>query len=120
MTEYETRTIDGRPVVVTETAVEPRRGGGFIWILLALVIAAAIAAFAFGLVSVDQTSSGSLPKVETSGGSLPGFDVDTGKVAVGTTTKSVEVPTVSVDTQQKTVEVPTLSVEPASNSNGQN
>jgi hypothetical protein len=121
MTEYETRTIDGRPVIVSERPVAVRSSGWFSWfVLLALVVAAVIAAFAFGLIRIDQTSQGSMPKVETSGGSLPGFNVDTAMVEVGTKAKSVDVPSVTVGTEQTTVEVPTIHVEATGNPDARN
>ena len=122
MAEYETSAVDGRPIVATEPPVIVRRGNGSGWILFLLfLIAMGVAVFAFGLVRVDQTSSGSLPKVETSGGSLPSFSVDTAKVDVGTRTKSVGgVPDVTVGTKQKTVEVPTIHVEPTGSPNDKN
>ena len=84
---------DGR---ITET----RKSSSPMWliavVLLALIV---VAAFAFGLVDVNQTKMAALPdvKVETSGGQAPAFDVKTADINVGTKTKTIEVPTVSVD-----------------------
>lgn len=113
MAEYEPRTTaDGRPIVVERT--ERRSGLGWLVALL-IVVALVVAAFAFKLINIDQTASGSLPtvKVDTAGGSLPKFDVDTAKVDVGTKTTDVTTPTVDVGTKKTEVEVPTLSVEKA-------
>ena len=75
------------------------------WIIALVVIAALVAAaFAFGLINIDQTKTAALPdiKVETSGGQAPAFDIDTAKVDVGTKKTTVEVPTLSVDKADKT------------------
>ncbi|WP_419814115.1 hypothetical protein [Glacieibacterium sp.] len=106
MAEYETTRTDaaGRPVVDrTVVRDEPvyveRRRGGMGWLVaLLIIVALVVAAFAFGLIDIGQTSKGSLPdvKVETSGGSLPKFDVNTADVNVGTKKTTVEVPTVDV------------------------
>ena len=114
MAEYET-TRRGDTVVVRKSNT-----GWLIAILL--VVALVVAAFAFGLINVDQTKTAALPdvKVETSGGSLPKFDVNTAKVDVGTKTEAVAVPTVKVDTKQTAVEVPTVSVTKADGAPGTN
>lgn len=99
MAEYDNRdghvgeTRDGR-------VVEKRTSGIPGWLIaLLVVVALVVAAFAFGLVDVDQTKTAKLPdvKVETSGGQAPAFDVNTADVNVGTKTETVEVPTVSID-----------------------
>ena len=90
MAEFETR--DGR-VVETKSSTP-------VWLFVILIIVAlVIAAFAFGLVNIDQTKTAKLPdvKVETSGGQAPAFDLDTAKVDVGTKTETVQVPTISVE-----------------------
>ena len=91
------------------------RGGGSrtILIIAILAILAIIAAFAFGLIDIDQKKGAELPTVEVDakGGQLPTFDVDTADVDVGTTNTSVEVPTVEVNTKKTNVEVPTISVD---------
>lgn len=112
MAEYETRrTADGRPIV-EDAPVRRRNNLGWL-IALLIVVALVIAAFAFKLIDIDQTASGSLPtvKVDTAGGSLPKFDVDTAKVDVGS--KKTEITTPTIETKKTEVEVPTLSVEKA-------
>lgn len=117
MAEYETRTTaDGRPIVVEERPV--RRSGSAGWLVaLLIIVALVVAAFAFKLINIDQTASGSLPtvKVDTAGGSLPKFNVDTAKVDVGSKTTDVTTPTVDVGTKKTEVEVPTVSVQKADN-----
>ena len=97
MAEYENPRDDR--VVVTE------KSSTMGWIIALVVIAALVAAaFAFGLINIDQTKTAALPdiKVETSGGQAPAFDIDTAKVDVGTKKTTVEVPTLSVDKADKT------------------
>ncbi len=87
MADYETR--DGRVV---------RTGGGTPgWLIAVLVIVAlVVAAFAFGLIDIDQTKSLKAPEVSVTGGQAPAFDVDTATVDVGTKKEVIEVPTVNV------------------------
>lgn len=85
-------TRDGR-VVETRSSTTPA------WLLGLVVVALiVVAAFAFGLVNIDQTQDAVVPtvKLETSGGQAPVFEVQTADVEVGTKTETVEVPTVSV------------------------
>ena len=93
MAEYD-RTPDGRTVVVE------RRSNTMGWLIaLIVVVALVVAAFAFGLINIDQTQSAKLPdvKVETTGGQAPKFAVDTAKVDVGTKDETIKVPTVDVE-----------------------
>lgn len=83
-------------------------------IIVLVVVLAAIAALAFGLIDIDQTRSGKLPAIAVEGGRTPAFDVKTGDVQVGTTTKSVEVPKVDVGTTREEVKLPTVDVKKAS------
>lgn len=82
-------TRDGR-------VVETRRSGSGWLIALLIVVALVVAAFAFGLIDVDQTQDGVAPTVSVEGGQAPEFDVNTADVDVGTKTETVEVPTVDV------------------------
>lgn len=91
MADLETR--DGR-------IVETRKSSTPMWLLaIVVIIGVVIAAFALGLVNIDQTKTAQLPdvKVETTGGQAPAFDVDTAKVDVGTKETTIEVPTISVE-----------------------
>lgn len=86
-------TRDGR-------IVEPRKSSSAGWLIaIIVVVAIVVAAFAFGLIDIDQTKTAQLPdvKVETSGGQAPAFDVNTADVDVGTKKATIDVPTVSVD-----------------------
>ncbi len=111
----------GRPIVADtastyneRTVVRERSGGGMGWLLvLVLIVALVVAAFAFKLVNIDQLTSGSAPKVAVEGGSLPTFKVDTATVDVGTKKAEITTPTVSVGTKTTGIDVPTVSVEKA-------
>lgn len=95
MAEFETR--DGR-------VVETKRSSTPGWLIAIIVLVAlVVAAFAFGLIDIDQTKTAALPdvKVETSGGQAPAFDVNTADVNVGTKTETIEVPTVDVTPADK-------------------
>ncbi|WP_232476160.1 hypothetical protein [Flavisphingomonas formosensis] len=82
-------------------------------IVAAILILAVIAAFAFGLIDVDQTKKAELPEVSVQGGQAPAFDVKTADVDVGTKTETVDVPKVEVKSKKTDVEVPTVDVKKA-------
>lgn len=67
--------------------------------LLVLVGIAAIVLvvlMSLGMVSIDQTRPASLPRVSVEGGQAPKFDAEVGRIDIGTTNKTVEVPTIDV------------------------
>ena len=75
-------------------------------LVLILAVLALIVAVASGLINIRQTRSAEAPAVEAnaagvsaSGGQAPAFDVETGKIAIGTESKNV------------TVKVPAIKVE---------
>ncbi len=112
MSDIET-TRDGR-------VIETRRSGGGGWLIaLVIIVALVVAAFAFGFINIDQTREGSAPtvKLETTGGQVPTFDVDTAKIAVGSSEETVKTPTIDVGTKESTVSVPTISMERADDPN---
>lgn len=82
-------------------------------IIAVVAVVAIIAAFAFGLIDINQTKEAELPEVAVSGGQAPAFDVDTAKVEVGTTETAIDVPKVEVGTTKETVKLPTVDVEKA-------
>lgn len=82
-------------------------------LVAAVIVVVVIAAFAFGLIDVNQTKETKLPEVAVQGGQAPAFDVDTAKVNVGTKETSVEVPKVEVGTSKADVELPTVDVQKA-------
>lgn len=91
-----------------------RSNGARAGIIIAIVaVLAIIAAFAFGLIDIDQTKDTKLPEVSVQGGQAPAFDVDTAKVDVGTKTENIKVPTVDVGTKDQGIQVPTVDVDKA-------
>ncbi len=91
-----------------------RSSGARVGIIIAVVaVLAIIAAFAFGLVDINQTKEAKVPEVQVSGGQAPAFDVNTAKVDVGSKETSVTVPKVDVGTTQTSVTVPTVDVKKA-------
>ena len=82
-------------------------------VIAVIVLVAVIAAFAFGLVDIDQTRETRLPEVAVQGGQAPAFDVDTAKVAVGTRKEQIKVPEVDVDTKNESIDVPVVDVDKA-------
>ncbi len=94
-------TVDGRPAYtdrpVERTVVERRSGGGGWLLALLIIVALVVAAFAFKLVSIDQITGGSAPKVSVTGGEMPKFKVDTAKIDVGTKKTEVDTPTLHVE-----------------------
>jgi hypothetical protein len=81
--------------------------------VVAILVLVVIAAFAFGLIDINQTKETQMPEVAVSGGQAPAFDVDTAKVDVGTRETSVDVPTVHVGTTKTEVDIPTVDVQKA-------
>ena len=79
-------------------------------VILVLVV---IAAFAFGLIDINQTKDTKLPEVAVKGGQAPAFDVNTAKVNVGSKDAAVEVPKVDVGTTTANVKLPTVDVQKA-------
>jgi membrane protein YdbS with pleckstrin-like domain len=78
-----------------------------------IVVIAVIAAFAFGLIDINQTRETRLPDVSVQGGQTPAFDVDTADVDVGTKNTTVELPKVDVGTAKEQVKLPTVDVDKA-------
>lgn len=85
----------------------------FVLVLLGLAALVVVILMSLGMISIDQTKTASLPSVQVNGGAAPKFDVNVGTVGLGTTNKTVEVPTVG--TTEKTIAVPTLQVQQAAN-----
>ena len=91
-----------------------RNNGARVGIIVAIIaVLAIIAAFAFGLIDINQTKEMKTPDVSVSGGQAPAFDVDTAKVNVGTKSTDVTVPKVDVGTTKEEIKVPTVDVDRA-------
>ena len=72
--------------------------------ILILAVAALLIAVGTGFLDIRPTRSAEAPRVDlgeegvsAEGGQTPTFDIETGSVAVGTTTRNVAVPTVRVN-----------------------
>jgi hypothetical protein len=85
--------------------------------LLALIIALiglAVLAQMTGLLDFDTSGSVRAPAIDVkiSGGEVPDVDVDTAKVKVGVTEKTVKLPSgVDVDMQKERVKLPEVDVD---------
>jgi hypothetical protein len=72
-------------------------------LILILLVVAAIAAIATGFLDISQTRSAQVPQVratdngiQAQGGQAPAFDVDTGKIELGTREATVPLPDIRV------------------------
>lgn len=75
-----------------------------IFFILILAVVALLIAVATGFLDITQTQQARAPDVnvdragvDAQGGQVPAFDVETGSVSVGTTSKNVVVPSVRVN-----------------------
>ncbi len=84
----------------------------FLLVLIGLAALVFVVLLSLGMVTF-QTSPGTLPSVAVQGGKAPEFKAEVGKIELGTTNKTVEVPAVTTTT--KTIAVPTLQVEKPAN-----
>jgi len=85
-------------------------------LLLLLVIAGlALLAQITGLINIDATGRLRAPSVDVSvhGGEMPKVQVETAKVKVGTTERTVKLPEVDIGTQQRSVELPAVDIDKA-------
>lgn len=85
-----------------------------ILVLVGLAAIVLVVLMSFGMIHIEQTGSGSLPRIE--GGKAPEFKADVGRVDLGTSNTTVRVPTVQM--KDTTVKVPKLEVQQASNAQG--
>lgn len=82
-----------------------------ILVILGLAAIVAVVLMSLGMLSFNM-QSGSLPQVELQGGQAPAVKADVGEVGMGTTNKTIQVPTVVME--NKVIQVPTVEVEKAS------
>ena len=87
----------------------------FLLALVGLAALVVVALVSFGMLKID-TKSGSLPSVSVNGGKAPEVTANMATIELGTTNKTIEVPTVTTTT--KTVAVPTLTVNKPADANG--
>jgi hypothetical protein len=73
-------------------------------LVLIVLVLAVLAAIATGFLDINQIRGAQAPQVSAThngvtakGGQAPAFDVETGSVKVGSTQKTVKVPTLSVE-----------------------
>ncbi len=74
-----------------------------ILLLLILVVVVAIGAIATGFIDINQTRPADAPEIQAgregvavTGGQAPAFEVETGKIAVGTQERTVKLPGIEV------------------------
>ena len=95
-----------------------------IFLILIVAVLALIVVIGTGLVDIRQTSPAVAPSVEASGGKLttapgqaPTFDVQTGSIGVGTSNRTVNVPSIQVKRDGTKVAVPSVEVRPPADQN---
>ncbi|RYY28234.1 MAG: hypothetical protein EOP62_03260 [Sphingomonadales bacterium] len=82
-------------------------------VLIGLIAIAVVVLMSLGMLKITQASSGAMPSVafDMKGGKLPTIQAETGTVGIGTTNKSVTLPTVEM--KDTTVTLPTIEVKQA-------
>ncbi|MBX3593438.1 hypothetical protein [Sphingomonas sp.] len=78
--------------------------------ILGLAAVVIVVLMSLGMLSINM-QSGSLPTIKFEGGKAPAVQADVGKVGMGYTNKTVQVPTVTME--NKTIQIPTVEVEKA-------
>ncbi|MFZ5748125.1 MAG: hypothetical protein ACOY45_10795 [Pseudomonadota bacterium] len=83
--------------------------------LLGIAALAVVVLMALGMLRIEQQENASFPKLvfHMEGGKLPSFKAQTGSIAVGTTNKTMELPTVEM--KNTTIQLPTIEVHQATN-----
>ena len=78
--------------------------------ILGLAAVVVVVLMSLGMLSINM-QSGSLPTIKFEGGKAPVVAADVGEVGMGTTNKTIQVPTITME--NKTIQVPTVEVEKA-------
>jgi hypothetical protein len=78
--------------------------------ILGLAAVVVVVMASLGILNLNL-QSGSLPEVKLEGGKAPAVQADVGEVGMGTTNKTIQVPTVVME--NKVIQVPTVEVEKA-------
>lgn len=78
--------------------------------ILGLAAIVIVVLMSLGMLSLNM-KSGALPEVKLEGGKAPAVKADVGEVGMGTTNKTIQVPTVVME--NKVIQVPTVEVEKA-------
>jgi hypothetical protein len=102
------------PALITQPiqfwGAETMRG---ILVLIGVIALAVVVLMSFGMLRIEQQQGATLPTFtfNAEGGQLPKFKAETGSVGIGSTNKTVEVPTVEM--KNTTVTLPTIEVKQA-------
>ncbi|ODP38686.1 hypothetical protein [Sphingomonas turrisvirgatae] len=78
--------------------------------IIGLAVIVILAMAWLGMINLNLRS-GALPEVKVEGGKAPAVQADVGKVDMGYTNKTIQVPTVVME--NKTIQVPRVEVEKA-------
>ena len=78
--------------------------------ILGLAAVVVVVLMSLGMLSINM-QSGSLPTIKFEGGKAPSLAADVGDVGMGTTNKTIQVPTITME--NKTIQVPVVEVEKA-------
>ncbi|MBY0521654.1 MAG: hypothetical protein K2P79_14640 [Sphingomonas sp.] len=84
----------------------------FLLILVGLAALVVAALLATGMMTMNVTP-GNVPHVALEGGRAPEVNANMAKIELGTSTRTIDVPTVT--TTERTVAVPTLTIEKPAN-----
>ncbi len=89
-------------------------------LVLVVLIGLAVLAQMTGLISVNTSGMLRAPSVavNVSGGEAPKVQVETAKVKVGVTERTVELPNVDVGMKDRSVDLPTINVDKAAKDDG--
>jgi hypothetical protein len=70
-------------------------------VAIGIVVAVLVVLGLFFFFDLNQTQDGELPNVEVTGGEMPEYDVEAGDVDVGTTERTVTVPTIDIESPEE-------------------
>ena len=70
-------------------------------VAIGIIVAVLVVLGLFFFFDMDQTQDGELPNVEVTGGEMPEYDVEAGDVDVGTTERTVTVPTIDLESPEE-------------------
>ncbi len=78
--------------------------------ILGLAAVVIVVLMSLGMMSINM-KPGALPEIKLEGGKAPAVEADVGKVGMGTTNQTIQVPTITME--NKVIQVPTVEVEKA-------
>lgn len=84
-----------------------------ILVLVGLAAVAVVVLMSLGMLKIEQQQGASMPSISfnAEGGQLPKFKAETGSVGIGSSNKTVELPTLEM--KNTTVTLPTIDVKQA-------